>query len=167
VTTREALVIATKERGLMMRRAAIALGHPLGGSGARIATTLIHHMRNADIRYGLQTMCEGTQRVLFGRVSLGSGGLFDVTGEGLSSTRAASSSRRDTGVALGLVGDAAGARRLFARYIDSRESDAELEWRTEIDEVRYEHARSLSRLVEDRARFGERSARTSSRRERY
>jgi len=38
---------------------AIALGHPLGGSGARIATTLLHHMRDRGIRYGLQTMCEG------------------------------------------------------------------------------------------------------------
>ena len=38
---------------------AIALGHPLGGSGARIATTLVHHMRREGIRYGLQTMCEG------------------------------------------------------------------------------------------------------------
>ncbi|HVV07648.1 thiolase family protein [Amycolatopsis sp.] len=38
---------------------AIALGHPLGGSGARIMTTLVHHMRAAGIRYGLQTMCEG------------------------------------------------------------------------------------------------------------
>ena len=38
---------------------AIALGHPVGGSGARIATTLIHHMRARGIRYGLQTMCEG------------------------------------------------------------------------------------------------------------
>jgi acetyl-CoA acyltransferase len=38
---------------------AIALGHPLGGSGARIATTLINHMRDNGIRYGLQTMCEG------------------------------------------------------------------------------------------------------------
>jgi acetyl-CoA acyltransferase len=38
---------------------AIALGHPLGGSGARIATTLLHHMRRTEIRYGLQTMCEG------------------------------------------------------------------------------------------------------------
>ncbi|WP_131737974.1 thiolase family protein [Actinomadura roseirufa] len=38
---------------------AIALGHPLGGSGARIATTLIHHMAGNGIRYGLQTMCEG------------------------------------------------------------------------------------------------------------
>jgi acetyl-CoA acyltransferase len=37
---------------------AIALGHPLGASGARLMTTLIHHMRNEGIRYGLQTMCE-------------------------------------------------------------------------------------------------------------
>jgi acetyl-CoA acyltransferase len=38
---------------------AIALGHPLGGSGARIMTTLVHHMRDNGIGYGLQTMCEG------------------------------------------------------------------------------------------------------------
>ncbi|WP_261564656.1 thiolase family protein [Frankia gtarii] len=38
---------------------AIALGHPLGGSGARIMTTLVHHMQDNGIRYGLQTMCEG------------------------------------------------------------------------------------------------------------
>ncbi len=38
---------------------AIALGHPLGGSGARIMTTLVHHMRATGTRYGLQTMCEG------------------------------------------------------------------------------------------------------------
>jgi acetyl-CoA acyltransferase len=38
---------------------AIAIGHPIGGSGARIATTLLHHMRRNGIRYGLQTMCEG------------------------------------------------------------------------------------------------------------
>ncbi|WP_370181846.1 acetyl-CoA C-acyltransferase [Rhodococcus wratislaviensis] len=38
---------------------AIALGHPLGGSGARLATTLVHHMRADGVRYGLQTMCEG------------------------------------------------------------------------------------------------------------
>jgi acetyl-CoA acyltransferase len=38
---------------------AIALGHPLGGSGARLMTTLVHHMRANGIRYGLQTMCEG------------------------------------------------------------------------------------------------------------
>ena len=38
---------------------AIALGHPLGGSGARLMTTLVHHMSERGIRYGLQTMCEG------------------------------------------------------------------------------------------------------------
>ena len=38
---------------------AIALGHPLGASGARLMTTLVHHMAADGIRYGLQTMCEG------------------------------------------------------------------------------------------------------------
>jgi acetyl-CoA acyltransferase len=38
---------------------AIALGHPIGGSGARLMTTLVHHMRDQGIRYGLQSMCEG------------------------------------------------------------------------------------------------------------
>ena len=38
---------------------AIALGHPLGASGARLMTTLVHHMKDNGIRYGLQTMCEG------------------------------------------------------------------------------------------------------------
>ncbi|MFD1812619.1 thiolase family protein [Rhodococcus gannanensis] len=38
---------------------AIALGHPLGGSGGRILTDMIHHMRVGNLRYGLQTMCEG------------------------------------------------------------------------------------------------------------
>ncbi len=37
---------------------AIALGHPLGASGARLATTLVHAMRERGARYGLQTMCE-------------------------------------------------------------------------------------------------------------
>lgn len=37
---------------------AIALGHPLGGSGARIATTLLHHLHAQGQRYGLQVMCE-------------------------------------------------------------------------------------------------------------
>lgn len=38
---------------------AIALGHPLGGSGTILMTRMIHHMRYNGIRYGLQTMCEG------------------------------------------------------------------------------------------------------------
>jgi acetyl-CoA acyltransferase len=38
---------------------AIALGHPLGCSGARIMTTLVHEMERSGARFGLQTMCEG------------------------------------------------------------------------------------------------------------
>jgi acetyl-CoA acyltransferase len=38
---------------------AIAIGHPLGGSGARIVTTLIHRLRRTRGRYGLATMCIG------------------------------------------------------------------------------------------------------------
>jgi acetyl-CoA acyltransferase len=41
------------------RGGAIALGHPLGGSGARLMTTLVHEMAALGSRYGLQTMCEG------------------------------------------------------------------------------------------------------------
>ncbi|MFC7391407.1 thiolase family protein [Scopulibacillus cellulosilyticus] len=38
---------------------AIAIGHPLGASGARLMTTLIHELERSGGRYGLQTMCEG------------------------------------------------------------------------------------------------------------
>ena len=38
---------------------AIALGHPLGASGARLMTTMVHHMKDNGLRYGLQSMCEG------------------------------------------------------------------------------------------------------------
>ena len=38
---------------------AIALGHPLGGSGARLMTALINALETTDARYGLQTMCCG------------------------------------------------------------------------------------------------------------
>jgi acetyl-CoA acetyltransferase family protein len=38
---------------------AIAIGHPLGASGARLATTLLHEMRRRGARYGLATMCIG------------------------------------------------------------------------------------------------------------
>jgi acetyl-CoA acyltransferase len=51
--------IGASEHALNPLGGAIALGHPLGGSGARLATTLVHHMRDKGIRYGLQTMCEG------------------------------------------------------------------------------------------------------------
>ena len=38
---------------------AIALGHPLGATGARLMTTLLHELERRGGRYGLQTMCEG------------------------------------------------------------------------------------------------------------
>ncbi len=38
---------------------AIALGHPLGASGARLMTSLLHQLERSGGRYGLQTMCEG------------------------------------------------------------------------------------------------------------
>ena len=38
---------------------AIAIGHPLGASGARLMSALVHHMMAEGIQYGLQTMCEG------------------------------------------------------------------------------------------------------------
>jgi acetyl-CoA acyltransferase len=41
------------------RGGAIALGHPLGASGTRVLTSLLHHLEDTGGRYGLQTMCEG------------------------------------------------------------------------------------------------------------
>jgi len=38
---------------------AIAIGHPLGASGARIMTDLVYELERSGGRYGLQTMCEG------------------------------------------------------------------------------------------------------------
>jgi acetyl-CoA C-acetyltransferase/3-oxo-5,6-didehydrosuberyl-CoA/3-oxoadipyl-CoA thiolase len=38
---------------------AVAMGHPLGSSGARILTTLVHEMRRREVRYGLASMCIG------------------------------------------------------------------------------------------------------------
>ncbi|OBA36058.1 hypothetical protein A5767_09435 [Rhodococcus sp. 852002-51564_SCH6189132-a] len=51
--------IGAPEDKLNPNGGAIALGHPLGGSGARILTDMIFHMRRTNLRYGLQTMCEG------------------------------------------------------------------------------------------------------------
>lgn len=47
------------EKALNPNGGAIALGHPLGASGARAMTAVVHHLRATGIRYGLQTMCEG------------------------------------------------------------------------------------------------------------
>jgi acetyl-CoA C-acetyltransferase len=51
-------VDADPER-LNVHGGAIALGHPMGASGAKLAATLIHALRGSGKRYGLQTMCEG------------------------------------------------------------------------------------------------------------
>ena len=47
------------EEKLNVRGGAIAIGHPLGASGVRIATTLIHAMIDHDVEWGLATMCIG------------------------------------------------------------------------------------------------------------
>lgn len=47
------------EKALNPGGGAIAIGHPLGASGARLMTAMVHHQRAFGIRYGLQTMCEG------------------------------------------------------------------------------------------------------------
>src|SRR3972149_8896654 len=65
---------------------AIALGHPIGASGARITTTLLHELRRRNGRYGLATLC------------LGGGGSVAMAFE------------RVTGVAGGYVGRRRGAR---------------------------------------------------------
>ena len=59
------VVIAwAREAGADMERVnvnggAIALGHPLGATGARLMTTLLHELERRGGRWGLQTMCEG------------------------------------------------------------------------------------------------------------
>ncbi|WP_028785117.1 thiolase family protein [Thalassobacillus devorans] len=47
------------EKKVNVNGGAIAFGHPLGASGARILTTLIHEMNKQEVRYGLATMCVG------------------------------------------------------------------------------------------------------------
>ncbi len=47
------------EKKVNVNGGAIAIGHPLGCSGARISTTLIHEMRRKKLKYGLATMCVG------------------------------------------------------------------------------------------------------------
>jgi len=47
------------EKNVNPNGGAIAIGHPLGASGGRLMTTLVHEMERRGARYGLQTMCEG------------------------------------------------------------------------------------------------------------
>ncbi len=44
---------------LNVRGGAIALGHPLGATGTKLMTTLVHALHQTGKRWGLQTMCEG------------------------------------------------------------------------------------------------------------
>jgi acetyl-CoA C-acetyltransferase len=44
---------------LYVHGGAIALGHPLGASGTKLMSTLVHALKARGKRYGLQTMCEG------------------------------------------------------------------------------------------------------------
>jgi len=52
-------VTGADPQSLNVNGGAIALGHPLGGSGTKLMTTLVHALRKRGKRYGLQTMCEG------------------------------------------------------------------------------------------------------------
>lgn len=52
-------MLGLDEERVNVRGGAIAIGHPLGASGARIATTLIHNMIDRDATLGLATMCIG------------------------------------------------------------------------------------------------------------
>jgi acetyl-CoA C-acetyltransferase len=51
--------LGADENKLNVNGGAIAIGHPIGASGGRIMTTLLHEMERTGARYGLQTMCEG------------------------------------------------------------------------------------------------------------
>jgi acetyl-CoA acyltransferase len=52
-------MLGSDEERVNRRGGAIAIGHPLGASGARIATTLLHRMRDEKAKFGLATMCVG------------------------------------------------------------------------------------------------------------
>lgn len=52
-------LLGIDDKRVNTRGGAIAIGHPLGASGARIATTLLHRMRDEGAKYGIATMCVG------------------------------------------------------------------------------------------------------------
>jgi len=58
------VLACARELGISMEKlnpsgGAVALGHPIGSSGARITTTLVHELQRRQVRYGLATMCIG------------------------------------------------------------------------------------------------------------
>ena len=62
--------LGLEEAKVNVNGGAIALGHPLGASGARLVVTLLHELRRRSGRYGLATMCVGVgqgQAALFER----------------------------------------------------------------------------------------------------
>ena len=62
--------LGLEEAKVNVNGGAIALGHPLGASGARLVVTLLHELRRRNGRYGLATMCVGVgqgQAALFER----------------------------------------------------------------------------------------------------
>jgi acetyl-CoA acyltransferase len=52
-------LLGIDEKRVNERGGAIAIGHPLGASGARISTTLLHRMKDTGAKYGIATMCVG------------------------------------------------------------------------------------------------------------
>ena len=56
---REVVIINAVRSPIGRSGGAIVLGHPLGCSGARILTTLIHEMKKRNTKYGLATLCVG------------------------------------------------------------------------------------------------------------
>jgi acetyl-CoA C-acetyltransferase len=52
-------VLGADHARLNVNGGAIALGHPLGASGTKLMTTLVHALQARGLRWGLQTMCEG------------------------------------------------------------------------------------------------------------
>ena len=51
--------LGVDEEKINVNGGAIALGHPLGGSGTKLMATLVHALQRNGGKYGLQTMCEG------------------------------------------------------------------------------------------------------------
>jgi acetyl-CoA C-acetyltransferase len=54
-----AKALGADKKKLNVNGGAMALGHPLGATGAKLITTLLHELERTGGRYGLQTMCEG------------------------------------------------------------------------------------------------------------
>ncbi|MEL6547825.1 MAG: acetyl-CoA C-acyltransferase, partial [Myxococcota bacterium] len=65
-------VIGNPELSLTVSGGAIALGHPLGATGAKLTSTLIHELRRQNKQFGIVSMCIGG--------GMGAAGLFEIEG---------------------------------------------------------------------------------------